>query len=72
MSLEKTTAGTDNPEGLTGIHRGIHCAATPEGEQDDEAERLQLSHFYQVLAEVAIAVAKRNRGQCSPSKEDQI
>ena len=60
------------PKGLTCIPRSIHCAATPDGEIDDETEGRQLSHFYQVLADVAMAVAKRNRGQCSPSQEDQI
>ena len=66
----KEVNGNGHAEGLTRIPQRIHCAATPEGEASDEAEAIQLSHFYQVLAEVAMAVAKRNRGQCTYSHED--
>ena len=59
------------PEGLTSIHRGIHCAATPEGEATDETEGRQLSHFYQVLAEVALSVAKRKGDDPSPEEENR-
>jgi len=58
------------PEGLTCIPQGIHCAATPKGEASDETEALQLSHFYQVLANVALSVAERKRHQLSPPQED--
>ena len=71
MSPERDTNGTSQPEGLTSIHGGIHCAATPKGEASDETEALQLSHFYQVLAEVAMSVARRQADQISPHKEDQ-
>ena len=40
---------------LTPIHSGIHCAATPA----DETNRIQLQHFFNVLADVALSVAKR-------------
>ncbi len=69
MSPERDTNGTSQPEGLTSIHGGIHCAATPKEEASDETEALQLSHFYKVLAEVAMAVAKRKGHQLSPSQE---
>ena len=59
------------PEGLTCIPQRIHCGATPEGEPSDETEALQLSHFYQVLAEVALSVAKRNADHPSPEEENR-
>lgn len=45
----------DAEKALTPIHRGIHCAATPT----DETNRIQLQHFFNVLADVALSVAKR-------------
>ena len=71
MAPERKTEGTGRPEGLTSIHRGIHCAATPEGEDTDETEAIQLSHFFKVLAEVALSVARRKVDQLSPHEEDQ-
>ena len=43
----------DAEKALTPIHRGIHCAATPT----DETNRIQLQHFFNVLADVALSVA---------------
>ena len=45
--------------GLTPIHERIHCAATQQVEILSETDRLQLSHFFDVLAGVALSVAKR-------------
>ena len=58
-------------EGLTCIPQRIHCGATPEGEDetDDEAESLQLSHFYQVLAGLVMSVTKRCGHQGSSQEE---
>jgi hypothetical protein len=46
---------THAPEGLTGIHLAIHCAAT-----SDEAKQLQVNAFLDALPEMALSVAKRN------------
>ena len=49
--------------GLTSIHGPIHCAATTEGgdlnDEYDELEQIQVDHFLQTLAKIAIAVAAR-------------
>ena len=47
------------PDALTGIHRRIHCAATQRGETLSETDKLQINHFFDVLADVALSVAKR-------------
>ena len=44
---------------LTGIHGRIHCAATQQGEAPSETDRIQLNHFFDVLADVVLSVAKR-------------
>ena len=59
------------PEGLTCIPQPIHCGATPEEEPDNETESLQLSHFYQVLAQVAMSVAKRQTDRLPSHQEDR-
>jgi hypothetical protein len=47
-------------EGLTRIRRRIHCSATTDtGEELDELEQLQVDHFLNTLAEIALAVASR-------------
>ena len=49
-------------KGLTSIHRRIHCAATQKDEcinAVSETDRIILEHFFDTLAEVAMAVAKR-------------
>jgi acyl-coenzyme A thioesterase PaaI-like protein len=54
---------SDPANGLNSIHGGIHCAATNEGVSDtnelDEVQQLQVNHFLQTLADVALAVAAR-------------
>ena len=58
-------------EGLTCIPQRIHCVATPEGELDGEREGLQLSHFFQVLAQVAMSVTGRNNRRGSSQNENE-
>ena len=51
--------------GLTPIHRRIHCAATPDDTNDhDETEldQIAIDHLLETLSEVAIAIVRR-RGQ---------
>ena len=45
--------------GLTRIHGRIHCVATEQVETLSETDRLQLKHFFEVLADVALSVARR-------------
>ncbi|MCH8346816.1 MAG: hypothetical protein IIC87_07825 [Chloroflexi bacterium] len=46
--------------GLTGIPRRIHWAATPtEGNEASEADQIMIDHFLDTLADIATAVAQR-------------
>ena len=51
------------PDALTGIHRRIHCAATPDASEHDEDEteldRIAIDNLLDALAEVALAIARR-------------
>ena len=48
--------------GLTPIHRRIHCGATPDTkESDDELDHIAIDHFLDTLAEVAMAIARRRQ-----------
>ena len=47
------------PDALTPIHRRIHFPATQQGETLSETDKLQINHFFDVLADVALSVAKR-------------
>ena len=47
------------PDALTPIHRRIHFPATQRGETLSETDRIQLNHFFDVLADVVLSVAKR-------------
>ena len=47
------------PAALTPIHTRIHCAATQHEETLSETDKLQINHFFDVLADVALSVAKR-------------
>ena len=51
----------DPPQGLTGIHGRIHCAATPDTPEDgySEADMIVVKNFLNTLAEIALAVAAR-------------
>jgi hypothetical protein len=41
------------------MHPHVHCAATPQGGDLSELDRLHLDHFLDLLSEVAIAVVRR-------------
>ena len=49
------------PDGLTIIHRRIHCVATqdPDDGRENELDRIAIDNFITTLAEVALAVARR-------------
>ena len=51
------------PDALTGIHGRIHCAATPDASEHDEDEtehdRIAIANLLDILAEVALAIARR-------------
>ena len=63
---QRSTNGDGPPEefsldnGLTPIHRRIHCAATPYAPGlTHEIEQIAIDHFLGTLAEVALAIARR-------------
>ena len=58
---------TTPSEGLTPIHPRIHCAATPDTDDQEytEVERVMVDNFLNTLAEVAIAAATRKRSERS-------
>ena len=53
----------DGENGLTCIHGRIHCGAAG-GPIDDENEshQIEIRHFIDALAELALAVARRKEG----------
>ena len=59
-SLTPPTDDHGSEDQLTCIHRRIHCVAA-EGALEDECElqELEVGHFINALAEVALAVARR-------------
>ena len=63
--------GNGRSKGLTCIPQRIHYPATPEEEPDGEREGLQLSHFFQVLAQVAMSVTRRNNRRGSSQDENE-
>jgi hypothetical protein len=55
---------------LTPIPLRIHCPATTERVGgNDELEHIQVEHFLDTLAEVALAVASRKRAKDQPGEE---
>ena len=64
---EEQTKGVSPPEqsggvnGLTPIHRRIHCAVTPDTTEVDELGLIAIDHFIDTLAEVATAIARRRK-----------
>ena len=50
----------DGDDGLTPIHGRIHCAAA-DGPNDspDDLQQIEIAHFIDTLAEIALAVARR-------------
>ena len=49
--------------GLTRIHMRIHCAATEDAQESNEIEKIQRKEFIRVLAEIAMAISKRQGKQ---------
>ena len=53
------------PDALTGIHRRIHCAATPDAPEHDEDEteldRIAIDNLLDALAEIALAISQRRQ-----------
>ena len=51
------------PDALTPIHRRIHCVATPDasehGEHETELDRIAIDNVLDILAEIALAIARR-------------
>ena len=61
--MERRPNKSDLGNGLTPIHPRIHCAATKDSggdDQNDDLERLQVEHFLNTLAQIALAVAARS------------
>ena len=65
---EKQTNGVSPPgesggvNGLTPIHRRIHCAATPDtNEGQNELDSIAIDHFLDTLAEVVLAIIRRRQ-----------
>ena len=51
-------------DGLTRIHRRIHCLATNQpGAAENELQEREITHFIDALAEIALAVARRRLDQ---------
>ena len=64
--------GNDDQNALTNIPQRIHCAATQtqgDGNGLTETDRITLDHFFDTLAEVAMAVARREIQQRSEGTE---
>lgn len=59
-SLPPSSGNPESKDRLTCIHGPIHCVAA-EGALEDECElqELEVGHFINALAEVALAVARR-------------
>ena len=54
----------DGDDGLTPIHERIHCAAADEPENGEDAlQQIEISNFIGTLAEIALAVARRQSEQ---------
>ena len=58
--MTRSDSKSDPLNGLTPIHQPIHCAATNDsGGALDEVGQIQVNHFLQTLARIALAVATR-------------
>ena len=55
---------SNGQKALTSIHRGIHCAATPNTPEElDELDQIAINNFLDTLVEIALAVARRRQQQ---------
>jgi len=61
-SLPPSSGNHGSEDRLTCIHGRIHCVAA-EGPSVDECElqEIEIGHFINVLAEVALAIARRRK-----------
>ncbi len=60
--MTRSPQKSDSLNGLTPIHQPIHCAATNDGGGAlDELDQIQVNHFLHTLAQIAMAVASRER-----------
>ena len=58
--------GSGGVNGLTPIHRRIHCAATPDAINPDignenELDSIAIDHFLETIGEVAMAIIQRRQ-----------
>jgi hypothetical protein len=66
----RTRKESGGKNGLTPIPHRIHCPATTDWVGGkDELEQMQVDHFLDTLAEVALAVASRRRARDRPDGE---
>ena len=57
---ELNSNGIKHENGLTPIHKRIHCAATPDTIDDsNELDSVVIENFLDTIAEVALAIARR-------------
>ncbi|MFQ6029528.1 MAG: hypothetical protein ACE5Q6_18790 [Dehalococcoidia bacterium] len=66
QSRSQRESGRQN--GLTTIHRPIHCAATSVDSYENEQDQIDIDNFLDTLAEVALAIVARKLAQ---SKSEQ-
>lgn len=53
-------SSTDDRDGLTPIHKPIHCVATNNtGDGEDELDQYAIDHFLDTLTELALTIAHR-------------
>ena len=57
------------PAALTRIHAGIHCVATDDLEGMSEMDRRAVEHFLETLADVAVAIARRQAAETETNEE---
>jgi len=56
-------AGSDDGDALTCIHGRIHCGTADRPIDDDnELHQIEIRHFIDALAEIALAVSRRKEG----------
>ena len=55
-------ASTDDQDGLTPIHRRIHCAPTDENlDNGNELDQIAIDHFLDTLAVVTLAIIRQRQ-----------
>ena len=63
MANHPKSRKSNRENGLTPIPRSIHCPATTDGggsnDENDELEQMQVEHFLNTLARIALAAAAR-------------